>query len=55
MLSSWSKVIPILHNGGHKVIAVQLPLHSLADDFAAVKRAIDLMGGPVILVGHSYG
>jgi pimeloyl-ACP methyl ester carboxylesterase len=53
--SSWSKVIPILKNAGHKVIAVQLPLHSLADDIATVKRAIDLIGGPVILVGHSYG
>jgi pimeloyl-ACP methyl ester carboxylesterase len=53
--SSWSKVIPILQKAGHKVIAVQLPLHSLADDVATVKRAIDLVGGPVTLVGHSYG
>jgi pimeloyl-ACP methyl ester carboxylesterase len=53
--SSWSKVIPILQNAGHKVIAVQLPLHSLADDVATVKRATDLVGAPVILVGHSYG
>ena len=53
--SSWSKVIPILQNAGHKVIAVQLPLHSLADDIATVKRAIDFVGGPVILVAHSYG
>ena len=34
---------------------MQLPLHSLADDIATVKRAIDLVGAPVILVGHSYG
>ena len=53
--SSWSKVIPILQNAGHRVIAVQLPLHSLADDVATVKRAIDLVGAPVLLVGHSYG
>ena len=53
--SSWSKVIPILQNAGHKVIAVQLAAHSLADDVATVKRAIDLVGGPTILVGHSYG
>jgi pimeloyl-ACP methyl ester carboxylesterase len=53
--SSWGKVIPILQNAGHRVIAVQLPLHSLADDIATVKRAIDLVGAPVILVGHSYG
>jgi pimeloyl-ACP methyl ester carboxylesterase len=57
--SSWSKVISILHEAGHRVghrvIAVQLPLHSLADDVATVKRAIDLVDGPTILVGHSYG
>jgi pimeloyl-ACP methyl ester carboxylesterase len=53
--SFWTKVIPILQNAGHKVIAVQLPLHSLADDIFTVKRAIDLVGAPVILVGHSYG
>jgi pimeloyl-ACP methyl ester carboxylesterase len=53
--SSWSKVIPILEKAGHRVIAVQLAAHSLADDVATVKRAIDLVGGPTILVGHSYG
>src|SRR5215212_6149329 len=53
--SSWSKVIPILQNAGHGVVAVQLPLHSIADDVATVKRAVDLVGGPTILVGHSYG
>jgi pimeloyl-ACP methyl ester carboxylesterase len=26
--SSWSKVIPILENAGHKVIAVKMSLHS---------------------------
>jgi pimeloyl-ACP methyl ester carboxylesterase len=52
---SWGKVIPILQDAGHKVIAVELPLHSVADDIATVKRAIDLVDGPVILVGHSYG
>lgn len=53
--SSWSKVIPILKNAGHRVIAVQLAAHSLADDVATVKRAIDLVGGPTILVAHSFG
>jgi pimeloyl-ACP methyl ester carboxylesterase len=53
--SGWSKVIPILEKAGHKVIAAQLPLHSLADDVATVKRAIDMVGKPVTLVGHSYG
>ena len=53
--SSWSKVIPILQNAGHRVIAVQLAFHSLAEDVATVKRAIELVGGPVTLVGHQFG
>jgi pimeloyl-ACP methyl ester carboxylesterase len=53
--SSWSKVIPLLKNSGYRVIAAQLPEHSLADDVATVKRAVDLIGGPTVLVGHSYG
>ena len=53
--SSWNKVIPILQNAGHRVIAVQLAERSLAEDVATVKRAIDLVGGPTILVGHSFG
>jgi pimeloyl-ACP methyl ester carboxylesterase len=53
--SSWGKVITILKNAGHKVIAVNLPLHNLADDVATVIRAVELIGKPAILVGHSYG
>jgi pimeloyl-ACP methyl ester carboxylesterase len=53
--SMWSKVIPILADAGHRVIAVQLPLHSLGDDIATVERAVELIGGPAVLVGHSYG
>jgi pimeloyl-ACP methyl ester carboxylesterase len=53
--SSWSKVITILQAKGFHVAAVQNPLTSLADDVAATKRAIALMDGPVLLVGHSYG
>jgi pimeloyl-ACP methyl ester carboxylesterase len=53
--SGWYKQIPILEKAGHKVIAVQLSLHSLADDVETVKRAISHIGRPVTLVGHSYG
>jgi pimeloyl-ACP methyl ester carboxylesterase len=53
--STWSKVIPILTDAGHRIIAAQLPLHSLADDIDTVKRAVEKLGGPTILVGHSYG
>jgi pimeloyl-ACP methyl ester carboxylesterase len=53
--SGWSKQIPILREAGHKVIAVQLPTQSLSEDVETVKRAISHVGGPVTLVGHSYG
>tara|TARA_R110002051_G_scaffold314666_1_gene391972 strand:+ start:29609 stop:30397 length:789 start_codon:yes stop_codon:yes gene_type:complete len=52
--SSWSKVIPLLQKKGYNVIAVQNPLTSLEDDVAATKRAIGLMDGPVLLIGHSW-
>ena len=53
--SSWSKVIPRLTEAGLHVVAVQIPLTSLADDVAATERAIALEAGSVLLVGHSYG
>jgi len=53
--SSWIKVIRLLQARGYHVIAVQNPLTSLTADVAATKRAIALMQGPVLLVGHSYG
>ena len=34
---------------------MQLPTQSFSDDVETVKRAIDFIGGPVTLVGHSYG
>jgi predicted alpha/beta hydrolase family esterase len=30
-------------------------MHSLGDDIATVKRAINQISGPITLVGHSYG
>jgi pimeloyl-ACP methyl ester carboxylesterase len=53
--SSWNKVIPLLEKRGYHVTAVHLPFTTLADDAAAVRRAIALQDGPVLLVGHSYG
>ena len=53
--SSWNKLINPLVDKGYKVIAVQNPTSSLADDVAATKTAIDRAGGDVILVGHSWG
>ena len=53
--SSWSKVIPRLQAAGLHVVAVEIPLTSLADDVATTQRAIARVTGPVLLVGHSYG
>jgi len=53
--SCWSKIIPTLGAKGFRTTAVQLPLTSLDEDVATVKRALALEDGPVLLVGHSYG
>ncbi len=53
--SSWSRVIPILLDAGYAVTAAQIPLTSLADDTAVVRRILSMQHGPTILVGHSYG
>src|SRR6185369_5180563 len=53
--SGWDGVYKILKNDGFKVAVVQNPTISLADDVAVTKRVIAAQGGPVVLVGHSYG
>jgi pimeloyl-ACP methyl ester carboxylesterase len=53
--SSWSKLIPLLKSTGANIVAVQLPLTSLAADAAVTKRAIADADGPVLLVAHSWG
>ena len=53
--SCFSKVIPALQTDGHEVIAVQYGLDSFEEDVATVKRTLNRIGSPVILVGHSYG
>jgi len=53
--SSWSRVIPFLLDQGYRVVAAQIPLTSLADDSAVVRRLLAVQRGPTILVGHSYG
>jgi pimeloyl-ACP methyl ester carboxylesterase len=53
--SCFSKVIPALQADGHEVIAVQYGLDSFEEDVATVKRTLNRVGSPVILVGHSYG
>jgi pimeloyl-ACP methyl ester carboxylesterase len=53
--SCFSKVIPPLQADGHEVIAVQYGLDSFEEDVATVKRTLNRVGSPVLLVGHSYG
>ncbi len=53
--SGWEAVANILKNDGYKVSVAQPPETSYADDQKCTKAAIDGMGGPVVLVGHSYG
>ena len=53
--SGWEAVANILKNDGYKVSVVQHPETSYAEDQKYTKAAIDAMGGPVVLVGHSYG
>ena len=52
--SSWEDVILLLEREGLRVIAAPIPLTSLGDDIAALKRSIARSQGPVILAGHAY-
>jgi len=53
--SGWEGVYGLLTKDGYNVSVTQHPTLSLEDDAAAVKRIVDAQGGPVVLVGHSYG
>src|SRR6202453_2846819 len=53
--SGWEAVAKILQKDGYTVSVAQPPETSYADDQKCTKAAIDAMGGPVVLVGHSYG
>ena len=51
----WREVIARLQAKGLRVVAVQSPLTALADDVAAVTRALNHQSHPLVLVGHDYG
>ncbi len=53
--SCWKDVILPLQDKGFQVICAPIPLTSLADDLAALTRALERTSGPVILAGHAYG
>jgi pimeloyl-ACP methyl ester carboxylesterase len=47
-------VIAPLNEEGLHVICAPIPLTSLADDIAALGRALERTSGPVVLAGHAY-
>jgi pimeloyl-ACP methyl ester carboxylesterase len=53
--SSWRGVHRILTGKGYRVRVVQHPLSDLEADVAATRRVLDLIDGPIVLVGNSYG
>lgn len=53
--SCFNKVIPPLQAEGYEVMAAQYGLDTPEGDVAAVKRTVERVSSPVILVGHSYG
>jgi pimeloyl-ACP methyl ester carboxylesterase len=53
--SHWRHIIPRLCEAGYRVMAAQNPLTSLDDDIANTRKLAEWMGGPTLLVGHSYG
>jgi pimeloyl-ACP methyl ester carboxylesterase len=53
--SGWEGVYRTLRRDGFAVSVAQIPTISLEEDVTATKRVIAAQGGPVVLVGHSYG
>ncbi|GAA4227618.1 alpha/beta hydrolase [Actinomadura meridiana] len=53
--ASWNRVITRLHPEGLRVVAAGNPLRGLVSDGAYVRDIVNSVGGPVVLVGHSYG
>jgi pimeloyl-ACP methyl ester carboxylesterase len=53
--SGWRRLYDLLAQDGYHVAVVQNPTQSLQGDAAATRLIIDAQGGPVVLVGHSYG
>ncbi|GGI48487.1 pimeloyl-ACP methyl ester carboxylesterase [Agromyces flavus] len=53
--SGWNDVITRLQQDGHTVYAPANPLRGLESDAAYLRSFLETLGGPVVLVGHSYG
>ncbi|WP_235916525.1 alpha/beta fold hydrolase [Antrihabitans cavernicola] len=53
--SSWDGVAAQLRAQGYPVLTPDNPLRGPSNDAAVIKRVLDGISGPVVLVGHSYG
>src|SRR5579872_7410780 len=52
--SSWNPVTLRLQSVGLHAKSAQIPLTSLSEDVAALKRLLRQVDGPILLVAHSY-
>jgi pimeloyl-ACP methyl ester carboxylesterase len=52
--SSWGSVINGIAEAGLGVVCAPLPLTTLSDDIVAVRRVVERIEGPVLLVAHAY-
>jgi pimeloyl-ACP methyl ester carboxylesterase len=52
---SWDQVVAGLQRQGYRVVAFPTPLRGLPEDSAYLAAFLGTVGGPVVLVGHSYG
>ncbi len=53
--ASWSGVIPLLQEAGHRVVSAANPLRGLASDAAYVRSLLESIDGDIVVAGHSYG
>src|SRR6266699_2423230 len=53
--SSWDGVIGLLQADGYTVYAPSNPLRGLANNSATLADFLSTIGGPIVLVAHSYG
>jgi pimeloyl-ACP methyl ester carboxylesterase len=53
--SGWKDVTARLQDDGYTVLAPANPLRGVDTDSAYIRSVLDLIEGPIVLVGHSYG
>jgi pimeloyl-ACP methyl ester carboxylesterase len=52
--SSWGTVINRVAEAGLGVLCAPIPLTTLSDDIATVRRVVERIDGPIVLVAHAY-